>query len=192
MTSQVLAAFIGAAGVLSGVVAGSMLSAGHQRRAFAREHASRSREDRQKVFAAFLNAAREWRSALLSSQAVVLDASAVSSRRHVDGGPAVSRAFGLRSEVALVADPRTIRAAFALVKAVGLLAEGAARYRDAASASTPAVPRDEFPGELVVACRAAEATFTVAAREELGFAGFDADLREIFLRVDEAGQSATA
>ncbi|GID94262.1 hypothetical protein Adi01nite_36740 [Amorphoplanes digitatis] len=163
--------------MLSGVVAGSLFSAGYQRRALAREHAARSNDERRKIFAAFLTSAREWRSALLSPRSKVMDASAVSPRRHVDGGQAVTRTFGLRSEVALVAHPPTIRAAFALVKAVGALAEGAAQYRDAVAADAT------FPGDLVVACRVAEVEFTVAAREELGFAGFDTELREIFLGV---------
>jgi hypothetical protein len=187
MTPQVLAALIGAVGVLSGVVAGSLLSAGYQRRALAREHEARSNDERRKVFAAFLTAAREWRSALLSPQSDVIDASAVSPRRHVDGGRTATQTLGLRSEVALVAHPSTIRAAFALVKAVGALAEGAAQYRDAVDASTPAATTTTFPGDLVVACRAAEAEFTVAARAELGFAGFDADLREIFLSAGRTG-----
>jgi hypothetical protein len=192
MTPQVLAALIGAVGVLTGVVAGSLLSAGYQRRALTREHAARSSDERRKIFAAFLTSAREWRSALMSPQSKVMDASAVSHQRHVDGGRAVTRTFGLRSEITLVALPPTIRAAFALVKALGALAEGAARYRDASATDAAGAVASTFESNLVVACRLAEVEFTVAARTELGFAGFDADLREIVLSVGRPNRPVEA
>lgn len=181
MTSQIFAALIGALGALSGVITGSVLSAGYQRRAAARDQAVRSSDERRKVFAAFLAAAREWRALSVHPNTELVSASAISSRRHADGGAPATRTLGLRSEIALVARPRTIRSAYALVRVHGELAEGRGKHS-----------AGNLPRELFVACRLAEASFTAAAREELGFPASEAELTEIFLSAAQTEQAPTS
>lgn len=181
MPTQVLAAMIGAVGVLAGVGAGSVFSAWYQRQAWTREQAARSRDDRRRLFAQYLTAAREWRATTQHPDTKLVRASAVSSKKHADGGAAAARTLGLRSEIALVAQAETIRAARQMARANMLLAEGRAEHIGSA-----------LPDPLIVACRRAELRFVRAAREELGVSGSETELEEVFgLAPDKpAGTSA--
>ena len=181
MPPQVLAALIGAVGALAGVATGSLLSGWYQRQARLQEQATRSKEERRRIFAEFLTATRDWRATTLHSETKLIDASTVSKTKHADGGPAATRATALRSEIALVAQTSTIRAARDMVLANRRLAEGRAQYAAGA-----------LPEPLVIACRRTELEFVRAAREELGVLGSEADLEELFgLAPDDSAGTTT-
>jgi hypothetical protein len=169
MPPPVWAALIGAVGALAGVATGSFLSGWYQRQAWMRELAARSRDERRRLFAEFLTTAREWRGAAQHSDTKLVDASAVSKNKHADGGAAAARTLALRSEIALVGQTSTIRAAREMAKAHTRLAESRGKYA-----------AGSLPQPLVDACRSTEMRFVHAAREELGVLSSKADLEEVF------------
>ncbi len=173
MPPQVWAALIGAVGVLTGVVTGALLSAFHQGRAWKREEAARSRDERRRLFADFLTAARDWRAATQHPDTRLVRGSAVSRSEHADGGIAAVRTLGLRSEIALLGQPAIIRQAREVTRSQITLAESRAKY-----------PAGSLPDRLVAACRNAEVKFLVAARKELGIATAEAELEEALRHLD--------
>jgi hypothetical protein len=169
VTPQVLAALIGAIGALAGVATGSLLSAWYQRQTWMRDQAARARDERRRLFAEFLTAAREWRAVTHHPDTKIVRASAISKKSHADGGAAAARALALRSEIALIAQAPTIEATREMARTHRLLAEGRAKYA-----------AGELPGPLVTACRRAELRFVRAARAELGVAGTEEELAAVF------------
>jgi hypothetical protein len=156
--TQVALAVLSVVGALTGVGLGAMLTARSQRVAWERQEAGKSLQERRTSYAAFIAAAREWRAAVMSPDAAILEASSVSRKPHADGGEARTRFLRLRAELALAAHaPETVRAADLLVDAVAHLAEARAGY-----------PLGQVPEPIVQACRDADRDFLHAARAELG------------------------
>lgn len=173
MPPQIWAALIGAVGVLAGVVTGALLTAFHQGQAWRREHAARSRDERRRLFADFLTAAREWRATTQHPDTKLVKGSAVSRSEHADGGIAAVRTLGLRSEIALIGQPAVIRQAREVTRSQITLAESRAKY-----------PAGSLPDRLVAACRHAEVEFVRAARQELGIATIEAELEDALRHID--------
>ena len=117
--------------------------------------------------------AREWRASTQHPDTRLVKGSAVSRSEHADGGVAAVRTLGLRSEIALVGQPATIRAARELTRSHISLAESRAKYA-----------AGSLPDTLVAACRRTEMKFVRAAREELGLSTHEADLEDAFRHVD--------
>jgi hypothetical protein len=156
--AQVVASVLATLGTLVGVLLGSYLTTRTQTRAWLRDTLERSRQERQRTYASFASAAREWRSKIMSPGAVIEEASAVSRGRHASGGEAQIDSFRLRAEIRMIAhSDAVIASADDLVAAIGRLAE--ARGAHAAGA---------VPEPIVERCRAAEQLFLATAREELG------------------------
>jgi len=173
MPSQVWVALIGAAGVLTGVVSGVVLSAWYQRQAWSREQTARSRDERRRLFADFLTAAREWRANTQHPDTQLIKGSAVSKSEHADGGVAAVRTLGLRSEIALLGQAPIIRAAREMTRSLITLAESRSKF-----------PAGSLPDPLVEACRQAEVGFVLAARGELGILTARDELDDALRHID--------
>lgn len=155
---QLLVTLIATLGTLAGVALGAALTARSQASVLARQEAGQSRQERQRVFAAFIAAAREWRANVMSSEARIVEGSTISRSRHADGNGADVGVLRIRGELRLIAhSPTTIACADDVICAVRRLAE--ARGSHVAG---------QVPVPIVECCRSTEAEFITAARAELG------------------------
>jgi hypothetical protein len=155
---QVVVSLISTLGVLAGVALGAILSARAQTRVWHLEATERSIQERRRIYAELLTAARVWRATVMSPDARIVDVSTFSKSRHADGGDAALSTLRLRIEVGLVAQQlETGRCARALFMAVRGLA--------VARGETPA---GQVPDEVIDECRKAERAFAAAASAELG------------------------
>ncbi len=161
--AQIVVTVISAFSVLAGVALGAILSAKAQGRAWRLQEAERSTQERRRIYAEFLAAARLWRAAVMSSEARIVEASTFSKRRHADGGEAAIDTLRLRIEVDLIAyRAHTTRQARSVFQAVRGLAEARGDR-----------PAGQVPDDVIEACRRAEREFATAARAELGSPGID-------------------
>jgi hypothetical protein len=137
---------------------GAILSARAQTRAWHLEAAERSVQERRRIYAEFLAAARVWRATVMSPDARIVEASTFSKSRHADGGDAAISTLRLRIEVGLIAQkPETARCARAVFVAVRGLVE-----------ARGVSPAGLVPDEVIDECRKAERAFAAAASAELG------------------------
>jgi len=155
---QVALAVLSVVGALAGVTLGAVVSSRSQRTVLERQEVAKSLQERRVTYAAFIATNREWRATLLSPDARIVKASAVSRKPRADGGEARTKFLRLRAELTLAAhSTETVRAADALLDAVARLAEARAAH-DAG----------EIPDPVVDACKKADRNFLYAARAELG------------------------
>jgi hypothetical protein len=156
--AEVIVSVLGTLGTLLGVVIGAALTNRSQRLSWDRQEKDRSRAERRRIYADFLSSTREWRAVSLSATARIVGGSVVARVPHADGGASATRALSLRSELSFIAEsPATIAQSFALVRALGNLAQARAEH-----------PAGSVPESIVQACRDSEWRFVAAARAELG------------------------
>ncbi|MFC6014897.1 hypothetical protein ACFP2T_01630 [Plantactinospora solaniradicis] len=155
---QVVVALISTLGVLAGVALGGVLSARVQTQAWRRQEAERSVQERRRIYADFLAAARVWRATVMSPDVRIIEASTFSAQRHADGADAAISTLRLRMEVGLIAhEADTTARAQTVVVEVRRLAEARAEH-----------PAGQVPDPIIDRCRRAERGFAAAARAELG------------------------
>jgi hypothetical protein len=155
--TQVILAFLSVTGALVGVTLGSLLNARVQRASWENQENMASIRDRRTTYAAFVAACREWRATVLGPDVPILPASSVSRQPHADGGQARVQVVRYRAEIGLIAHTTaTVRAAAALMRAVGELSEVRADNE-----------AGQVPEPFVQACRDAEREFNRIARAEL-------------------------
>lgn len=160
---QVAVVVISTVGALVGVLLGSTLSAHTQRRVWRLQEDERSVEERRRIYADYLAAARVWRATTMIPQVPIIGASTFSTKPHADAGEIAIDSLRLRIEVGLITQSTTTaEAAEEVLRANRSLAEARADH-----------PAGWIPDPFVDACRRAERAFAAAARDELGGAAME-------------------